>query len=356
MRSALSPRVLLLAAGLLAAGCQDRSKTAVQLVLTPDPAVAPLATVLRLVRRIDVIVDAEAGLHGVTRPGPLEGGGTAIDWDGDGVLEVRFDGPAPGSDFPVLEIGIGENAGRELSFRIFGFSAPEEPDLERAAAQGGVSAAIASGEVVQIGAPFNLTPRARPPQVLMILPQDGARIPGNLGYFTAVLSTTVKPETLAGHLHFVTPGGGRVPTTATIQTATVLGTSFGNEERSILNIHRPSFMENGIYQLEIGPGIESTSGRRFDQDPRTEAEDAFVSRFTSLGNAGGGHVCEECPPGYLCDDDSPVCIPELTCQAGCPTGLVCDVGQAQCVEDCRTHKLCLDTSATCDMQTGLCKK
>jgi hypothetical protein len=356
MRSAGSPLVLLLAAGLLAPGCQDRAKTAAQLVLTPDPALAPVATVLKLVRRIDVIVDANQGLHGVTSPGPLQGGGTAVDWDGDGVLEVRFEGPAPESDFPVLEIGIGENSGRELSFRIFGFSTPEEPDLERAAAQGGISATIASGQVVQLGAPFNLTPRARPPQVLMILPEDGARIPGNLGHFTAVLSTTVKPETLAGNLRFVTPGGVRLPTTATVQTATVLGTSFGKEERSILSIHRVSFMEAGVYRLEIGPGIESTSGQRFDQDPRTEPEDAFVSHFTRPGEAGGGHVCEECPPGYLCDDDSPACIPELTCQTGCPTGMVCDVTQAQCVQDCRIYELCLDTSATCDGRTGLCKK
>jgi len=342
--------------GLLVPSCGDGGRTAAQLVLTPDPTVAPLGVLLKQVRRIDVIVDARDGLLGVSLPGPLAGGGTAVDWDGDGVLEVRFEGPSPGSELPVLEIGVGANAGRDLAFRIFGFSSTGETALDRATGEGGASVVVAAGEVRRVGAPFNLTPRARPPRVLMALPADGATLP-SLASVTAVLSTTVKAETLAGHVELLDPEGKTVPVTTTVETATVAGTAFGKEERSVLSVLVPSLLLRGSYELRIGPGIESSTGQRFDQDPATDAEESFVSHLESQGApGGGGEPCDACPAGYLCEKDPLRCVPVLRCSAGCPQGLVCDPAQAQCVEDCRRYGLCFDPSAACDAQIGLCRR
>jgi hypothetical protein len=342
---------------LLCLSCDgDGSRTAAQLVLTPDPTIAPVSALVRELRRIDVIVGSREGLRGVEQPGALPGGGTALDWDGDGKLDVRFSAMALGPELPVLEVGVGENAGRDLVFRIFGFSSTEESDTDLAAGQGGASVAVPAGEVRRVGAPFNLTPRARPPQVLLVLPADGVEVPGNLGSITAVLSTTVKPESLSGNVRLISPKGVAVAVEVKSELATVASTTFSKEQRSVLSIAIPPFAEyTGSYQLQIGPGILSAAGKPFDQDPLTEVEEPFVSHFTVRGDTGGGSPCDACPKDYLCDD-AKRCLPVLGCAAGCSKGLVCDAGQGQCVQDCRGYGLCYDPGASCDATTGLCHK
>jgi hypothetical protein len=342
---------------LLCLSCDgDGSRTAAQLVLTPDPTIAPASALVREIRRIDVIVGSREGLRGAEQPGPLPGGGTALDWDGDGKLDVRFSAVAPGPELPVLEVGVGDNAGRDLVFRIFGFSSTEETDTDLAAGQGGASVAVPAGEVRRVGAPFNLTPRARPPQVLLVLPADGVKVPANLGSITAVLSTAVKPESLAGNVRLISPKGVVVAVEVKSELATVASTTFSKEQRSVLSITFPPFAEwQGSYELQIGPGISSLAGKRFDQDPQTPTEEPFVSHFTVEGETGGGSPCDACPAAYLCDE-AKRCLPVLGCAAGCNKGLVCDSAQGQCVQDCRGYGLCFDPAALCDAKTGLCHR
>jgi hypothetical protein len=170
--------------------CGSEMKSTVQLVLTPDPAVSSVDALLKQMDRIDVVVDAADGLHGVTTAGSLPGGGTAVDWDGDGVLEARFEGPPLGRDaLPVLELGVNENVDCPLTFRVFGLP-PGDSELDHAAGEGGASASVSSGEIRRVGAPFNLTPRARPPRVLLVIPPEGAEVRANLLSIAAVLSVS----------------------------------------------------------------------------------------------------------------------------------------------------------------------
>jgi hypothetical protein len=342
------------------AACGDGSRTAVQLVLTPDPTVSPLSELLQQVDRVQVIVDGKDGVAGVTAAGPQPGGGTALDSDGDGVLEVMLGLQlSVQSSLPVLEIGLEANAGRALDFRILGVAKDGDPlaGPEQAVAAGGVSARVPRGEVHQVGTPFNLTPRARPPRVLLVLPADGAEAPYTLRSFIAVLSTTVREQSLAGNVSLIDESLSEpVPGLKTkLETLVVAGSAYGREERSLLTVDFPALPDERGFRIQIGPGIESTVGRRFDQDPSTSSEDAFVSRFHAPRAVGGGMECK-CPDGYRCHDTIPLaCVPIVSCSSGCGGGLVCDAQLQQCVEDCRTFNLCFDTKATCDPATGLCR-
>lgn len=350
-----------LALSLLAAmltRCGEES-TAIQLVLTPDPSLSPLQPMLQALEHLSVVVDGESGLSGVSQAGPLPGGGTAVDWDGDKTLEARFDGvQVPDDALPVLEVGLEQNTDRELDFRVLGFGpgVAQGAGQERSVAEGGASARVSAGQVRRVGAPFNLTSRARPPKVVLVVPSEGATVLVPLVSVIAVLSTTVKTATVAGHVRLVDPKGKAVSLSAVkVETMVVVTGAVSREERSLVTLEFPGLSERGTYEVRIGPGIESSTGKRFDQNPATATEEGFVGRFTWEISAGGGKPCDSCPAGYLCHPTLPGCIPEVSCAAGCGTGQVCDPTQKQCVADCRTIGLCFDTKKTCDPKTGLCR-
>src|SRR5512139_1903007 len=101
MRAASRPKLLRLARALPAVvapclavclACSEAT-TSVNLVLTTNPDLCSPAEVLAQVATVEVVVDAPGGLEGVTAPGPQPGGGTAVDFDGDGALEVVFTAP-----------------------------------------------------------------------------------------------------------------------------------------------------------------------------------------------------------------------------------------------------------------------
>ena len=329
-----------------------------QLVLSPDPTISPLATLLKQLGHLSVIVGSEDGLVGVSRAGPLPGGGTAVDWDGDKLLEARFDGvTVRGDALPVLEIGLEDNADRELDFRILGFGdkTAAGSGQERSVAEGGTSATVARGQIRRIGAPFNLTSRARPPRVLLVVPPEGSKVLVNLVSVVAVLSTTVKPQTVTGNVQLLDPKRKPIALSSVkVETTIVASGAFSREERSLVTMEFSGLIVDGTHEVRIGPGIVSSTGLRFDQNPETAAEDAHVSRFLFDLAVGGGKPCDSCPSGYTCHPTLPGCVPVVLCLAGCPKGLVCDTAQQQCVADCRVVDFCFETDQSCDVKSGIC--
>jgi hypothetical protein len=293
----------------------------------------------------------------VVAEGPLPDGGTALDFDDDGALEARFDGPPlDGTRLPVLEIGLERNAGRELSFRVLGYGADPAND---AVAEGGAAAHCPAGQVHKVGTPFNITPRARPPRVLLVQPADGAQlVPAALISALVLFSTTIDEGSLVGNVQLRDPAGHAIPLTFTVETLRVTGSPFRDDQRTLLTLHfaLPSNMgTDGRHRIEIGVGVRSIAGRALDQDPATPEGDAFASHFFAPELVGGGQPCDQCPAGYGCVPESPGCVPLLACPAQCPARSVCDNGQNQCVPDCRAYGLCFDTALRCDEDTGLCR-
>ena len=346
------PVFAMVAAALGGCGNGDAA-TAVQLVLTPDADSSSPAEMLAEIARLEVIVDAPGGLGGVDAEGPLPGEGTALDWDDDGQLEVRFAGPPLGDALPVLEIGLSANADRDLRFRVLGY--PQS--ATRVVGAGGAEARVAPGEVRRVGVPFSLAPWARPPRVLLVLPAQGVKAPAVLAEVNAVLSTTVRPESLPGNVRLLDPLGRSLRIAPSVETLVVSDSTFGQQERSLLVIaFAEPLLHEGDYRVEIGPGLQSSAGRAFDQDAGTAGEQGFSSSFYYKGaEAGGGEPCEQCPPGYGCRPSGVGCAPLLSCSGLCPGGQVCDAGQQQCVEDCRVSGFCLHTARTCDPASGLCR-
>ena len=170
--------------------CSDAA-TSVDLVLTTNPDLCSTAEILAQVATVVVVVDAPGGLAGVTAAGPLAGGGTAVDFDGDGELEVVFTAPPlDGSALPILEVGLRHNADRELAYRVLGYPADAALEPANAIALGGVTASCAAGESRKVGTPFNLRAVARPPKVILVLPPDGAtNVPFNLKAVTVMLTS-----------------------------------------------------------------------------------------------------------------------------------------------------------------------
>ena len=360
-RSALALPLCLLAC----LACSETT-TSVDLVLTTNPDLCSTAEVLAEVTTVVVVVDAPGGLHGVTAAGPLAGGGTAVDFDGDGELEVVFTAPPlDGSALPILEVGLKHNADRELAYRVLGYPTGVALEPANAVALGGVTAACAVGETRSVGTPFNLRAVARPPKVILVLPPDDAQnVPPNLTAITVMFSTTVQPESLDGAVRLVGPDGVDRAITLSADTLTYAGEGGVDEKRSLVTIApvdpiMPVGPGAEQYAVIVGAGITSTTGRAFDQDPTTPAVDGFSSHFTvGSGVGGGGHpcdaCCDTCVPAYLCNDTETGCVPALDCQAGCGSGFVCAPAGGACVEDCRLYGACAAPGATCDLATGLC--
>lgn len=339
-------------------GCGDDSpKTAAQLVLTTDPEVCSRADLLAQVAALQVIVDADqGGLQGVDRPGAREGGGTAVDWDGDGKLEVIFKldyASLPDGELPVLEIGLEGNTDRKLEFRVLGFRTSADSKPDQAVAMGGVSASCPQGDLCQIGIPFNLRSSARPPRVVVVLPADGAVVPTNLVAVSVMFSTLVEEKTLQGNVSIVDPDGSPVAATLSLESLVYPAVMNVQESRSLLQIQNEPFIKDGQYEIRVSPGIESTTGLPFDQDPSTPAADPFVSRFRFEALSGGGG-CVECPEGFECDDKLGGCVPMKRCDAGCIKGFVCEPTSGLCVEDCRPYGVCASPTSRCEMASGLC--
>jgi hypothetical protein len=326
--------------GLASGGCN--SPEAIQIVLTPDPALTPLETLLARLDSVQVAVDAEGGLAGVHQAGARADGSTAVDLDGDGELEVLFSAPVGADELPILEIGLSENAGRELDFQVYGFESASSGDPAEAVALGGVRASCPPGEQVKVGAPFNLRSWARPPQVVLVLPSDGGHA-SELLSVTVLLSTTVDPDSAVEQSRVLDPDENEVPAVVTVEDAYV-----GQDEaRSVLTIAFEEIPDEGLHRVQVGPGIVSTAGERFDQDLTTEAEDAFESSFSHNEAYWGSEPCE-------CDETNTGCVPVLDCSDGCWEGFTCDPEQGYCVEDCRLYEACVEPGFRCDEATGLC--
>jgi len=338
--------------------CAEEPTAALQLVLTPDPSLGSTEEILAQLETIQLVVDAPGGIWGAERSGPLDGGGTAEDWDEDGELEARFELPAPaGGELPVLELGLSQNSDRELTLYALGFAAGTALSRQEAAAAGAATASCPPGEQRKVGIPFNLKASHRPPRVVLVLPPEGTaeELP-ELGAVTAVLSTTVDPDSLADRARVLAENGAAVPTSLGTETLIAATGGGAQESRSMLSLSFGEPLTEGSYQIEIGPGILSTVGRLFDQDPSTPELEGFTSGF-SLGppSVGGGLPCESCPPGYGCEEGVAGCVPLLRCDVGCEAGFVCDGAQGLCVEDCRVLGLCADPAIACDQDTGRCR-
>lgn len=336
-------------------GCGDPA--AIQLVLTPSPELNDIPTLLARLSRVAVVADAAGGLNGVEDTGERPGGGEAVDWDDDGILEVTFESPVlAGDELPVLEIGVGQNTGRELFFTVLGFADEAAHTAEEAVAFGGASALCPPGEMQTVGLPFNLRAGYRSPKVVMVLPADGSEgVPQSLVAVTVVFSTTVQETSLAGRVALWDPDDVAVPFETLHRNATFTGEDGREELRSILQIQIGGLL-GGLHRLEINPGILGRNGLSFDQRPDQKGENGFTSSFDVLSTIGGGEAgcLPGCPPGYACDPVLDGCVPATDCDEQCGTGYVCDPDSNTCVWDCRLFGACLAPGASCDPETGLC--
>jgi hypothetical protein len=165
----------------------------------------------------------------------------------------------------------------------------------------------------------------------------------------AVLSTTVDATTVVDSSARVIGPDGKTSSLSVILSQATFSEGGEQAARTILTFNLPQPLPDGDYSLVVGPGIVSTLGRRFDQDPSTPAEDGFVSRFTVL--IPNSHGCET---GYVRDETLGGCVPVPTCPASCVTGFVCDLVAQACVESCKYFGVCDPDTKTCDPQTWLC--
>lgn len=329
------------------AGCSPAGQ--VRLGLGPDEELSTAQELASLVRRIEVVIDSPQGLAAVAGGGERAGGGEARDWDGDGALELVFSYQhEPGAPLPRLEFGIDENAGRLLEFRVLGRASDGS-----LIAYGGSSWTPVEHEIKELAVPFNLRPRARPPQVLLTLPAAGqSEVPSNLSAVTLVFSTTVDETTVAA-VRFSGPLGDE-PFDTKWEVATLNEGGLLEEQRSVLNLVPRGLLVAGPYEVGVGSNLKSAAGLGFDQQPRLPGAQPFTSGFEArLDGVGVPVICTYCDPGYACDAAGR-CAVEPTCEQACEEGQVCDGAAVQCVEDCSRLGLCPVPSQRCDSASGLC--
>ena len=338
---------------LLSACARDEVQLTLAPPLSSDSSAQDVAA---SVETIQVVVSSPQGLQGVTAAGK-RGDGYAVDWNGDGKLEVVFTAAhAKGRDLPTLEIGVGADRDRRLEFRVIGFDVAIDPDdppvpFPRPIAYGG-SALAAGTEVKTLGVLFDLRAEERPPQVVLTLPPDDltSNVPGNLAAVTVVFSTTVVEQTAIDEVHLIGPLG-EVTTTKTLDEVTILKGDPLEEKRSVLTMALTGLLSDGDYAITVGSGLTSTKG--FKADP-------FTSHFHVQLMAScppTGCVCQDsqCGQGLHCNE-SGGCVFDVGCGAQCPDGKVCDPLVPQCVEDCHTggSALCPKVGTSCGAD-GLCQ-
>ena len=355
LRAMTSHSLVLLSLVLIAACGSDT--TAVKLVLTQDEEVNSPAEVATAIGMLEVVVDSPDGIRDVTAAGPTGGGGTAIDWDQDGVLEVSFVTDKGAFDpLPVLEIGLSSNSGRDLEFSVLGYNGSATHQLVDAAALGRVTARCNAGEVRTVGMPFNLRASARPPRVIMMLPTDGdVNVPTTLAYISLVFSTRVTETSLAAEVQLVGDRQGAIVSRLVLTDAVFVDAGNVSDRRSVLQIFPTWDPLGDSYTLTVGTGVKSDAGRRLDQVPDRPGAEPFVGWFSVPPTIGGPPGGGECPEGYVSVDGGDSCAPIPSCNAGCGTGFVCDTASATCVDDCRLFGGCPIPGSTCDLDSGLCR-
>ena len=355
-----SPRMTFLsrawAASILLAGCSTG-----QIQLTLVPTVSSAADVASRVRVIQVVVGSPEGLAGVTSAGPRSAGGVATDWNGDGRLEVVFSTDhAVGQDFPVLEIGLGDNGDRDLEFRVLGFGVdPAAVPTARPVAYGGTTLRP-SNAAVKLGVPFDLRPEARAPAVVLVLPPDGTGVPSTLASVTLAFSTVLDEGTL-GAIHVSGPSGDRA-IQITAETATLSKGTPIEEKRSVLTLRfvPATLLDDGEYAISVGSGVLSAAGL---------AAAPFSSRFAvgaldvpSIGCDGGTPCAGDSSPdasvsGSFPDAGAGDSFPGPSLSTGycaCTGGWVCDSDWQDCIPSCQAYG-CASAGTVCDGQSGLCR-
>lgn len=323
-----------------------------QLILTPTPEVAPEADIVGQVERLAVVVGSQQGLSGVASEGPTAGGGDAKDYDGDGRLEVLFHSPKVAGRLPVLQINLEANAGRALSFLLYGLPEPDAP-LTDAVALGVASGTCEAGKTCQVGVPFNLKPSLAAPRVILVSPPDDPNrlnpVSSQIIAVSAILSTLVDADSARAHARVLGPSG-KVASVKVMVDEVALSLGGETARRTNLTFQLEPPLETGLHTIEIGPGLVSAAGRRFDQNPATVQEDGFKSAFVAkMAPAANGCHCER---GYVCNQKLFGCQPAASCPASCVAAYVCDPAQQVCVEDCRVLSVC---PSACDQGSGLCR-
>ncbi len=330
--------------------CSDPSGS-LRLVLGADPTLNSPQEITTAVSKLALIVDSPTGLLGVTKPGKRSSGGTALDIDDDGVLEVLFV-TAVDNDLPVLELDLEANAGRELDIKALGLGSDDAVSLDAARALGGATVSAPVGKVTEIGVPFNLRSFYRAPRVVLSYPPDGGSLPVSVTSLTVVFSTPIDASSLANHVLLHCSGQGDVATTATLKDAVFVDLGGAQATRSQLDLELGVPLLGDPCTLRVGPGIISTWSKSFDQHPDHPGADAYEITFTPPGVASGGN-CSSCPDGTYCDAVSERCKSYLDCSNGCAPGLLCD-NSGTCVDDCRVYGTCPRFDERCDEATGLC--
>jgi len=276
-----------------------------------------------------------------------------LDWDGDGKLEVVFTiAHAKGSDFVPLEIGVGDEQDVPLECRVLGFSEASPTPL----AFGGTALTVSGNDVRRLPVNFNLRAEARPPQIVLVLPPDGAtEVPVTLTAVTVVFSTVVDASTLSAVQ--LTGPQGAVAFDTKLDTVDISKGDPLQEQRSILTLRLKTALADGQYAIAVGPELKSAAGLGLDQDPSTPLAEGFSSSFEAHLLIGWPLDCMcKGRPEYTCNPDK-TCTLNATCAPGCGgLGFVCDPAGPSCVSDCRVYgPLCPKPGTQCDASTGLCR-
>ncbi|MGC4121332.1 MAG: hypothetical protein QM765_43500 [Myxococcales bacterium] len=252
----------------------------------------------------------------------------------------------------MLQLNLEANAGRPLSLRLYGLP-DARASLDEAVAIGAATGSCEAGRTCQVGVPFNLKPSLAAPRVILVSPPDDPsgenKVNDRIVAVSAVLSTLVDGDSARAHARVIGPDGKTASLSVIVdEVAFTLGGETARRTSLTFQLSPP--LAEGPHTIEIGPGLVSVAGRRFDQNPATAEEDAFRSSFQTLPTfASNGCTCD---PGYECYEPLHGCRPAMTCPTTCVSGYTCDLAQHACVEDCRVLALC---AGACDTATGLCR-
>lgn len=347
----------------------SESETTLLIELVPNPEVNTRADVAEHINSLEVVFDAQGGFASLNADdGGTWGSFSVVDFDSDGVMELLLTRPGR-TALDIFAISQGSQDERVINITARGMGDAEDA----LTALGATSSAFQTDRATQVEVPFNLVPEYRPLRVLSMVPSQGARdLSSPVTGVTVQLGGEVLDTALEGHfeLHADSVDEHFEPS---------LSVSYIDSGMGRLTNVRVLDCElyGGDYRVVLSEEICSRTGRCLDQELGLDGAQPFIGEFHVSGDPqlpacdfirtlGGTCPGEPCGIGFYCIDGicmpdieaTPESVPEvdLTCdpdECGPAEVAVCDP-EGGCVPSCLLYGACVNPSARCDNESGLC--
>jgi hypothetical protein len=323
---------LLLAAALLPASCADEEgDTALDLELTPDPALGSAELLAAQIDTVLLVVDSPEGLY-LPSEAQVVGNVQIKNVDSDIFLELVVTVPVPSGRLPWIRLRRGGLPDDPLDIRVTGLhtTGTSVTTMALGRVQG---LRFTAGATQPVTVPFNVDPDLLPPRVLQVAQTGGKRVDRcRVEQIAIVFSRPIEATSLQE--------AGAVVVTSDEVAGSVTVAGLRLDSSGLVATFEPQGLEDPVaaglsYQVSVATVVrgKGSDGMGFDQDPGRAGPQQYEADFsvlcsdppTAAINVCGSGIADPppvCPGGNRLACIADQCRP-ASCEAQCPERWAC---------------------------------